>query len=289
MKNQILYRELFGIVFYYFENPNKIKNSLLEFFDEVIEEPFLPKFSRLSEDGERFKAFKMDSNEYIKQLLLKHDFERSLFFCLTDASKTKVHSARLEFMGRKIREEYASKSPNYIYLEISNEVDIDLIWNLFYRAWYGVPFFLAYGNIVAAPHMEHMPKSGSQAAKRLRSSDKLTKGFFEIWGNPAYRQTLEAGNKCLEGVNQFVGLGANIKNYLFSLYPNILAEKNYTIIPSDHFCLLRADSIPELKAMRSHLQPLFCDLPKPRMFWKEDHWGKWVNQTRNFNRSAEGI
>jgi hypothetical protein len=96
---------------------------------------------------------------------------------------------------------------NHHNMEIPSDIDVGLRWNLFKKAFYSHWFHIAYGHPVLARNDEALPRAGVATARGLREGSGAIKGFAETWGNPAYCARLAVQRQCLEGPNEFMGLG----------------------------------------------------------------------------------
>jgi len=279
----ILTREYFGLIFYFFDDPGQIRQQLLHALMCLLDTPDLT-FARVSEDGERYGRFGGDFRKYISSVLLDSDFGRSHFFQLSDGSRTDLHTHLAEFSGRRIREEFRSKTPNYVYVELPIEYDPDLLWHLFVEVFRAESFFLGLGNAVLTGQLESHPRSGAEAAKALRQSAGHQVGFWEIFGNLSYHQQLETRQGILYGPAQFIALGSELapripfEDALNAAGIGEQENEHFSFFPDDCGYFFRADTIECRRRMWHLLHPLEAQIERPWMYWKDDQWNEWYSR-----------
>lgn len=275
----------FGIVLYYFNDPGTIRESLLNVLGR-FGECYHGGFSRISETGDRFKAFRESGrlNLFLAQQINNHDFSRSLFFSLTNASISKPPTHRMLFWGRRIDPAFKSKTPNYIYFELPPETDLKLCWHLFRESFFAHDFHLGLGNYVLVTDDESMPRSGANAVKQLCKSESFILEFDASFRNLSYLKLLESrSSKFLAQPSQFIAVGRELQatiDFAEALSASGKNQANFEFWPSDEAFFFKANETVELVSMSRFISSHFGHVDKPAMFWKQEEWNTWVNRLR---------
>lgn len=274
----------FGMVFYYFQDPGTVLDQLVRVLSDFVE-CYQEDFTRISDSGDRFKAFReSDPGSFLGSRIRSHDFSRSLFLLLTNSSKVTTPTQKLLFWGRRIDERFKSKTPNYIYFELPTTIDIDLRWHLFKEAFFAIDFHLGLGNRVIATDEESMPRSGANAAKQLRQSQLFAQGFDASFRNLSYLQVLEQRTtKFLMHPSQFVGVGRELQHhidYAGALAASGKSQEHFEFWPSNEAFFFKANDTRQLVAMSEFLSCHYVDVDRPSMFWKKEEWESWLGKVR---------
>ena len=272
----------FGMIFYYFQNPKSIESGVVELIKE-FSKCFSDDFTRLSETGDAFKAFKHSNiGDFIENQIRKHNFARSLFLSLTNAAKDSTPDQKILFWGRHIHEEFKSKTPNYLYFELPSRIDVDLCWHLFVESFRAVEFHLGLGNRVVSTNEELMSGSGSNAAKEVRVCNFFVQEFDASFRNLSYLEALE--NKTAEFLvqpSQFVGVGRKLMDEInySAVYAASGVQENFEFYPTDEAYYLKANDTQQLVNLSEVFANHYATVEKPDMFWKQDQWDSWMEKT----------
>jgi len=274
--------QTYGLGFYFFDDPNTIRESLLEVieaFAACCPEPF----SRWSETGDTFKGFSKSRTaiQFFRDRIERHDFVRSLFLMLSNADRENAPTQRILLWGRTLLPEYKSKTPNYLYFELPVETDVETRWRLFQFAFRTHNFYLGLGNVVMSIDDDSMPQSGSLAARAVRDSDYLLHTFDGTFRNFSYLDLLKRKtSQFLIHPSQFVGVGESLLRQLSDIRTqSIDASLSFHDVRRNHI-LYKAETSEELWKISQALSPFYGDVSRPDLFWKSDEWDKWVRKAK---------
>lgn len=269
----------FGAIFYFFADPavhrDAIRSSMM-----LWQESWNKPFTRMSRYGDSFRSYPMTKSldQVLMRLYDPHDFQRSSFFTFFDGEPKGAIEAQLLFWGATIDERWKLKTPNYVYVQTSAGVDIEQCWNLFQQTAAMFPVHLALGNFMITCNPEAEPRSGATACRSLRQSEYLLHEFDTSFRNESYLRLLERRDeKFLIHPSQFVAIGGELSSFCRPAFQATKACGDaLTIYASGEGQVIRIRSDAGVEAFSTIFAPHYGAVDRPRMFWKEPEWRRWL-------------
>ncbi len=285
LQNQPLYGVNVGIIYYFYEDPNKIKQVIQNIFKEYCElanSNFT--FYRHNKDL-GLNKLKVSAIDYFSNILNETDFTQTQHLLFTDASKENLQSSKVEVMLRTIKDEYLCKTPNWIYFEISPEVPYSEILDFIKQSFYCHTYHYACCNYVLSQNDHLVPKSVSEAIKLLKQTNTIN-DCYSILTNPYFLKGLENG---IDGANFVQVLSKKIYDIIgFNSIMDMSGKDHiYHEFGEDYVILMLSDErLPNTddeflygyKRLHKLLKPIIADVKRPQMYWKPDEWDKWRNR-----------
>lgn len=281
LKSQPLYEPRIGIMFYFYQDPNKQKNIIKELFEEFCELT-KPNFKYYSYSTAILKKLKGNGIDYFNKLIDEADFNETCTLTLTDATKESLQNVKVECVFRTIKEEFLCKTPNWIYFECTPEIYFDEIVHFIRRSFYSMTYHYACCSLVMGVNDHLFPKSASQAMKSLRKTNTLN-NQYSILSNPYFLRDMQKGidgpnlvqvlsKKLYEKIGFRTILNADINGDL----THEMGEDYVMInILQDEWPKRDEELFERYKALYNLLKPIIVDIKKPQMYWKVDEWEAW--------------
>jgi len=273
----------FGAVFYFFSDPSKIRDALRQViftWQQCWRQPF----TKLSTTGDTFRKFPKSATlqQMVDRLYDTHDFARSLFFTFFDDPDPETVTQQLLFCGGRIHEDFKSKTPNYLYVQVPCDTPIEVCRELFFETAGLCPFHLCLGNYMVPCNPEGEPRSGANACKQLRSSSLLLHEFDSCFRNLEYLNLLEQrASKFLAHPSQLIALGTELTALCgTTIEAAARAGDGVDVRQSGSACIIECTSNEGLCRAIEFLTPHFGDVGKPWMFWKDPDWASWIQRTK---------
>ncbi|MBC2582564.1 hypothetical protein [Clostridium sp. DJ247] len=281
LKNQPLYDVRIGVMFYFYQNPNKCKRIIKELFTDFCELTH-PNFKYYSYSTAILKKLNMDGIEYFNKTIDESDFDTTLSLSLTDATKDTLQNVKIQFMLENIREEYPCKMPNRMYFECTPEIYWEELVHFIRRSFYSMTYHYVCCNYVMGINDHLLPKSVSQAAKVLRTTNTINDRYSILY-NPYFLREI---NKGIDGPNLIQVLSEKIYDKIgFDAIMDANEKGHLTYELGEDYIMLNLlqDKWPEndeellerYKKLYKLLKPIVVDIKKPQMYWKPDEWEKW--------------
>lgn len=266
-------RSTMGAIFYFFGDPKNHIEVLEKAFNAAIELYRQPKGNESTANGYSF-PFKGDPAAKFRKFLDSETFATRTKFELTASTKREVKEGRILVMASAPIAGGVT-IPNFLYFEYPNFTDIDLLVEKIKQAVSARLFFLVLCNPVLAVNAATYPRSGSAAVKAITSGKAIGKCADDTWLNPDYRRILgRCGPELLDGPNTISAFNSDLPEESLSQidWENALALVDRSV---PGYIFLRASSPEDRKILAASVKNLVADLPKPRMFWKEELWNNW--------------
>ncbi len=270
----------FGFVFYYYKDPAIIRKQLLHCMDE-LDLVIQPGPIRVQKDSDHYVSSKSTLTAYLRRVIEESNFEQSEYIRITNGNKIKMHDNKVVFLARTIKDNFPKKTPNYIYIEVLNQCEEELLWNLFQNMFLAHTFHSAYGDWIVGRNEELLPMSGAQAIREVVRTIERLQEPESTWLNLSF---LEQVQNCIEGPNRFIGLGSCLnKNISEKLLKN---DHSFHYEFGEDYLLLRCKTSEERIAMSNLLGQYLCRISKPLKFWKQSDWDLWQARLLGLKESS---
>jgi len=270
-----------GMMFYFYQDPNRVKNIIKELFEEFCDMA-QPNFKYYNYGTPTLKKLKIDGIQYFNKVIDESDFNQTCSLGLTDATRDTLQNVKMQIMFRTIKDEYLSKTPNMIYFEFTPQVCCEQAIHFIRRSFYSMTYHYACCNFVMGINDHLVPNSGSQAMRILRTTNTLNSSY-SILANPSFLKEIDKGidgpnliqvlsEKLYEKVGFKSILDENKKGYL-----NYELGEDYILLSllQDGWTQNDEELFEKFKSLYNLLKPILVEINKPQMYWKQEEWEKW--------------
>lgn len=290
----VLYGLRKSVIFYFYNSPNyKIIHELIQDYVD-ISTPEFEFYKYLTGD---LKKIKGNWSDLIIKILSTSDYQNAVTCTMTEAKKDRLQNNLIQFSLSNYNPNYVLNLPNWIYFEFPNKVSWDEIYLFIRRACYSMTYFYISAGYSIGTNAHFYPKSIAESQKELMKfpfANTLTTNGNNLFflkrlnigiDGPNVIQVISqqlfekvSSNDFKELCNEeklFYELG---EDYILINILGQFAQEDENIMMYDEEKILYTEIIERLKKLYDLLKPIVIKYEKPKMFWKDNEWDKWINR-----------
>ncbi|MGG7176446.1 hypothetical protein ACQPU1_02555 [Clostridium paraputrificum] len=280
-----LYETRLGIIFYFYQDPEKIKvkiKRLLKDFKNLSNKDYIY-YSHNSLD--EFKNIPENGVEFLEKEIGNMDFNESQHLIAVDSTKERMHTIRVEMMLRTIKEDFKSKTPNWIYFELSPYISYSEVLSFVKNAFYDMTYHYSCCNFVIGQNDNYLKRSSSYAIKALKETS-IFNDQYSILFNPSLLKSLKDK---IDGPNYIQVLSKELYEKIgFENIFNKCEEadiyyefgEDYVIFSLSKDKLIKSENelFEKYVMLNELISPIIGEIDKPIMYWDDDEWVQWRNR-----------
>lgn len=268
-----------GIMFYFFENPNK--DEIKKIYNE---------FCRIT--NAEFKYYFINKGYYKKvsqknlfnKWLENTKFDNSEIIEMTDATKDKLQQVKIHFALSDYNEMDVCNLPNTIYLECPVKISWNEIYKFILEASKNQKYYYICSNYVVGKNSFLSPKSMSKGIEMLRNTN-VVNDRYSVWENFSFMMNMKSG---IDGPNFIQILSKKLYENIDINFLKVYKENLYRYTINNDYLILDLvneekvleyeELFKQYKKMYSVLKPIILQIKKPKMYWKDEQWSTWVKR-----------